>query len=89
MSHNIRCLLILIQVYRYENGDGVGKAVDLVLQGFTRFVTRAIIPVVVCALVLYMLVRHVCISCMSLCACGLACTFLLLKNVICTLAIRY
>ena len=49
--------MVLFQVYWYENGDGTGRASDLVLQGFTRFVTWAITPVVVCAALLYLLVR--------------------------------
>ena len=48
--------MFVVQVYRHENEDGAGKAIDLVLQGFIRFVTKAIIPVVICALVLYLLV---------------------------------
>ena len=44
------------QVYGYERADGVGRASDLVIQGFIRFITMAAIPVVVCAGVLYVLV---------------------------------
>ena len=45
------------QVYGYERGDGIGRAHDLIIQGFIRFITLAAIPVVVCAGVLYLLVR--------------------------------
>ena len=42
-----------IQVYNYEHGDGVGSALDLILQGFIHAITMAAFPVVVCAGVLY------------------------------------
>jgi hypothetical protein len=44
-----------LEVYGFEKADGAGRACDIVLQGFTRFVTMAIIPVIACALVLYLL----------------------------------
>ena len=44
------------QVYTYERGDGVGRAHDLVIQGFIRGVTIAAFPVIVSAGVLYVLV---------------------------------
>lgn len=49
-SHNL-------QVYRYEHGDGVGNALDLILQGYTHAIAMAAVPVVMCAGVLYLLVR--------------------------------
>ena len=45
-----------IQVYNYEHGDGVGSALDLILQGFIHAITMAAFPVVICAGVLYLLV---------------------------------
>lgn len=47
-----------MQVYSYEHGDGVGNALDLILQGFIHAITMAAVPVVVCAGVLYLLVSH-------------------------------
>ena len=44
------------QVYTYERGDGVGRAHDLVIQGFIRGVATAAVPVVACAGALYVLV---------------------------------
>uniref|UniRef100_A0A1X7SM46 ABC-2 type transporter transmembrane domain-containing protein n=1 Tax=Amphimedon queenslandica TaxID=400682 RepID=A0A1X7SM46_AMPQE len=44
-----------LEVYRYEKADGAGRAQDLVFQGFFRFSTMAIIPVVFSAGVLYLL----------------------------------
>ena len=44
------------QVYEYEHADGVGRAHDLVIQGFVRGSTAALFPVVICAGVLYVLV---------------------------------
>ena len=41
----------------YEHADGVGKPFDLVIQGFGRYATIALIPVVLCATVVYVLVR--------------------------------
>ena len=44
------------QVYTYERGDGVGRAHDLIIQGFIRGVATAALPVAICAGVLYVLV---------------------------------
>ena len=43
-------------IYRFEHADGVGRATDLVIQPFVRFITMAFFPVIVCAGVLYVLV---------------------------------
>lgn len=45
-----------LQVYGFEKADGAGRAQDIVLQGFTRFSTLAVLPVVFSAGVLYLLV---------------------------------
>ena len=45
------------QVRWYEHADGAGKAFDIVIQGFGRYATIALIPVVICATVVYVLVR--------------------------------
>ena len=47
----------LSQVRCYEHADGAGKAFDLVIQGFGRYATIALIPVLLCATVVYVLVR--------------------------------
>lgn len=44
-------------MYRYEKADGAGRAQDLIVQGFIRFATMGILPVVFSAGVLYLLVR--------------------------------
>ena len=44
------------QVYTYEHGNGVGRAHDLVIQGFIRGVAISSIPQVISAGVLYVLV---------------------------------
>lgn len=43
-------------MYSYEHGDGVGSALDLILQGFIHAIATAAVPVVMCAGVLYLLV---------------------------------
>ena len=50
--------LSLLQVYSYEHGDGVGNALDLIIQGYIHAIATAAIPVVVCAGVLYILVKE-------------------------------
>lgn len=47
-----------LNIYSFEHADGVGKASDLVIQPFIRFISMAIIPVVVCAWILYLLVSE-------------------------------
>ena len=58
----LRCILFLflffLKVYRYEKADGAGRAQDLIVQGFIRFATMGILPVVFSAGVLYLLVRN-------------------------------
>lgn len=48
--------VIIFQVYRYEHADGIGNSADLVIQGFIRMTSIALLPVVVCAGILYLLV---------------------------------
>ena len=45
-----------LEIYTFEHADSAGCSYDLVIQPFIRFITMAIIPVVSCALILYMLV---------------------------------
>ena len=47
-----------LDVYSFEKADGVGRAYDLVLQGFIRFVSVAFLPVAVAVTVIYLLVRE-------------------------------
>ena len=49
-----------LKVYRYEKADGAGRAQDIIVQGFIRFATMGILPVVFSAGVLYLLVRYGC-----------------------------
>ena len=51
-------MLFNFQVYKFEHADGAGRASDIVFQGVSRFMTMAIIPVVLCSLVLYLLVSE-------------------------------
>jgi ABC-type multidrug transport system ATPase subunit len=44
-----------LDLYTVEHLDGIGRSFDLVIQGFTRFVTLAFIPVVFCAGILYLM----------------------------------
>ena len=48
-----------LEIYSFEHVDGAGRVYDLVIQPFVRFITMAIIPVISCALVLYVLVSVV------------------------------
>ena len=45
-----------IEVYTFEHADGAGRATDLVIQPFVRFISMAFFPVIICAGVLYVLV---------------------------------
>ena len=47
-----------LDIYKFEKADGVGSAYDIVLQGFTRFASIALGPVVVAVSVIYLLVSH-------------------------------
>ena len=47
-----------LDIYSFEHADGAGRATDLVIQPFARFVTIAFFPVVTCAAVLYFLVSN-------------------------------
>lgn len=49
--------LLVIKVYRFENADGAGRAGDIVIQAVARFSTMAVVPVVLCSSVLYLLVN--------------------------------
>ena len=45
-----------LAIYTFEHADGAGRASDLVIQPFVRFITIAFFPVIICAAVLYFLV---------------------------------
>ena len=45
-----------LEIYTFERADGAGRAVDLVIQPFIRFISMALFPVIICAGVLYLLV---------------------------------
>ena len=45
-----------IRLYGYEKANGAGKAQDLILQGFIRYVTIAFFPILVSMSLLYILV---------------------------------
>ena len=47
-----------IRVYSYERADGIGHSQDLVLQGFIRYVSVAIIPVIGSTALAYFLVSY-------------------------------
>ena len=47
-----------LDMYTFEHADGAGQASDLVIQPFVRFISMAFFPVVICAGVLYLLVRY-------------------------------
>ena len=44
------------QLYQLEHSDGIGHSIDLVVQGFARFVFLGLIPVILCGGILYLLV---------------------------------
>ena len=48
-----------LQIYAFEHADGSGRATDLVIQPFVRFISMAFFPVIICAGVLYVLVGNV------------------------------
>jgi hypothetical protein len=48
-----------LEIYSFEHVDGAGRVYDLVIQPFVRFITMAIIPVISCALVLYVLLVEI------------------------------
>ena len=48
-----------LKIYAQERADGAGYALDLVFQGFVRFVSMAFIPVILCCAVLYLFVVQV------------------------------
>ena len=43
-----------LKIYAQERADGAGHAIDLVFQGFIRFVSMAFIPVIICCAILYL-----------------------------------
>ena len=45
-----------MELYTFEHADGAGRASDLVIQPFVRFISMAFFPVIICAGVLYLLV---------------------------------
>lgn len=46
-----------LTIYSFERADGAGTAADLVIQTFVRFTSMALFPVILCAGLLYILVR--------------------------------
>jgi hypothetical protein len=44
-----------MELYKFEHADGAGRATDLVIQPFVRFISMAFFPVIICAGVLYVL----------------------------------
>lgn len=46
-----------LEVYGFEKTDGVGQAYDLVIQGFIRFTSITLFPVIIAVTVIYLLVR--------------------------------
>ena len=48
-----------LDIYTFERADGAGRASDLVIQPFVRFISMAFFPVIICAGVLYLLVRFI------------------------------
>ena len=47
-----------LEVYRFERDDGIGKAYDLVIQGFVRYSFLAVFPVIIAVTVIYILVSN-------------------------------
>ena len=45
-----------LDMYGFEKADGVGRAYDIVIQGFIRFTSIAFFPVVIAVTVIYLLV---------------------------------
>ena len=48
-----------LTIYSFERADGAGRAADLVIQTFVRFTSVALLPVIFCAGLLYMLVSRI------------------------------
>ena len=46
-------------IYMFERADSAGRSADVVIQSFVRFSSMALLPVIVCAGLLYLLVRNV------------------------------
>ena len=47
-----------LEVYKFERADGVGKAYDLVIQGFVRFSFLALFPMIFAVSAIYLLVSY-------------------------------
>ena len=47
-----------LEVYQFEKADGVGKAYDLVIQGFVRFTFLALFPMIFAVTAIYLLVSY-------------------------------
>ena len=45
-----------LEVYKFERADSVGKAYDLVIQGFVRFAFLAVFPMIIAVTAIYLLV---------------------------------
>jgi hypothetical protein len=48
-----------LEVYRFEKADGAGRPFDLILQGFTRYVSIGLFPVIGCSCILYLLLVNI------------------------------
>lgn len=71
-----------LEVYKFERADGVGKAYDLVIQGFVRFAFLALFPVIFAATAIYLLVSSVSFVAFLFlsCICGILCISLKIVN---------
>ena len=56
-----------LEVYRFERADGVGKAYDLVIQGFVRFAFLALFPMIFAVSAIYLLVNFDLLSLSCIC----------------------
>ena len=45
-------------IYTFERADSAGRSADVVIQSFVRFSSMALLPVILCAGLLYLLVRN-------------------------------
>ena len=51
-----------LRVYGFEKADGIGRAHDIVIQGFIRFQSISFFPIVLSTTLLYLLVRVIAIA---------------------------
>ena len=62
-------------IYTFERADSAGRSADVVIQSFVRFSSMALLPVIACAGLLYLLVRiathyHLCVFACALYSLG-------------------